>query len=97
MSTKNNRILNVKHRFEEKIRIVGARIRTIREKKELYQKPVADEALISVNSLSLIENGKLNPSIGTLFALAEALDAEVEDFFKDTSLDRKRSKVDKRQ
>ena len=67
----------------EEIR-VGERIKTLREKKGLSLKEMADLTGLSTALLSQMENHLISPSLGTLVRLARAFDAKVGDFLGET-------------
>jgi transcriptional regulator with XRE-family HTH domain len=52
---------------------LGQAIRTLRVERELKQLSVAEDAGITVAHLSKIESGKVNPTWGTVEAVAQAL------------------------
>src|SRR5581483_5197516 len=54
-------------------RLVGDRLRTVRKERGLSVGALAAAADIGKGSLSEIENGARNPTLGTLYALAGAL------------------------
>jgi transcriptional regulator with XRE-family HTH domain len=56
---------------------LGAAIRALRDERDLKQLDVAEDAGITVAHLSKIESGKVNPTWGTVAALAEALGASI--------------------
>jgi transcriptional regulator with XRE-family HTH domain len=56
---------------------LGAAIRAIRIEREMKQVDVAEDARITVAHLSKIEAGKINPTWGTVTAIAEALGVSV--------------------
>lgn len=60
---------------------VGGRIRTIRQKKALSLKSLAERSGLSVNSLSLIERGQNSPTVSSLHRIAEALSVAITEFF----------------
>ena len=60
----------------------GERLRDLRKQKEMTQERLAEEALISVDFLSLIERGINAPSFDTLEKLAIVLDVPVKYFFE---------------
>lgn len=68
-------------RYTYEIKKLGEHIRAIRDKRNLSQDKL--EALSGVDraQISRIENGKINVEISTLIKLAEALDAELYEFF----------------
>jgi transcriptional regulator with XRE-family HTH domain len=53
---------------------VGARIRTIRNKKGMTQEVLADSASLHRNFMSGIETGKRNISVVTIVKIARALE-----------------------
>lgn len=63
-------------------RIVGARVHEIRTRREMTLKNLSDRSKLNINTLSLIENGKTSPSIGTLQRLAKALNVPITAFFE---------------
>jgi transcriptional regulator with XRE-family HTH domain len=62
--------------------IVGRRLKEIRSKRSLSLRALATSSGLNVNTLSLIENGKISPSVGTLQQLALALDVPIHTFFE---------------
>lgn len=52
---------------------LGAAIRALRDERHLKQLDVAEDAGITVAHLSKIESGKVNPTWGTVEAIATAL------------------------
>jgi transcriptional regulator with XRE-family HTH domain len=54
-------------------RVVGARLRAARQERGLSLGALAEAAHVGKGSLSEIENGVRNPTLGTLYALAGAL------------------------
>ena len=60
----------------------GKRLRDLRKQKGMTQEQLAEEALVSVDFLSLIERGINAPSFDTLEKLARALDVPVKHFFE---------------
>ncbi len=61
---------------------VGGSLRRLREIKGLTIRSLAEASGLSVNTLSLIENGKTSPSVGTLQQLAIALQVPITSFFE---------------
>lgn len=53
--------------------LVGERLRSARRERDLSLAALAERAGIGKGSLSEIENGARNPTLGTLYALANAL------------------------
>ncbi len=72
----------IKYRFGEKLR-------DIREKKGITLKTVANRVTVSESLISQIERNKVSPSIDTLFAIAEALDVDLDYLFSDYQKKRK--------
>jgi transcriptional regulator with XRE-family HTH domain len=64
--------------------VLGAAIRALRNERELKQLDVAEDAGITVAHLSKIEGGKVNPTWGTVQAIAGALGLTVVDVAKRT-------------
>ena len=56
---------------------VGMNVRNARLRRDLSQGEVAEKSGFSQQYLSELENGKRNPTIITLFEIAEALHVEV--------------------
>ncbi len=71
----------VKVRFAQQIRTVGTKIQAIRVQKGMSQEYLANVAKISKNSVVIIESGELNPSLGTLCAIAYGLNVPLTDLF----------------
>jgi transcriptional regulator with XRE-family HTH domain len=61
---------------------VGLRLRQLREEQGLTIRALAEKSGLNVNTLSLIENGKTSPSVGTLQQLAFALQVPITAFFE---------------
>jgi transcriptional regulator with XRE-family HTH domain/predicted Fe-Mo cluster-binding NifX family protein len=62
--------------------LVGHNLREIRSKRGLSLRALAELSGLNVNTLSLVENGKSSPSVGTLQQLAQALDVSMTAFFE---------------
>jgi transcriptional regulator with XRE-family HTH domain len=62
---------------------VGARIRRARLRKGLTQTELARRIDTADAQISRWENGRAFPSLGTLEAIADALDVSIESFFVD--------------
>jgi len=60
---------------------VGIRLRILRAGVGLSIRALAEMSGLNVNTLSLIENGKTSPSVGTLQQLAGAMGVPVTEFF----------------
>jgi transcriptional regulator with XRE-family HTH domain len=61
---------------------VGQRLRQLRSERELSLSALANVSGLNINTLSLIENEKISPSVSTLQKLALALDIPVGAFFE---------------
>jgi len=62
--------------------VVGMKIRQLRNQNRLPLRALAELSGLNINTLSLIENGKSSPSIGTLHQLARALKVPINAFFE---------------
>ncbi len=61
---------------------MGQRLRALRKVRNLSIRALAERSGLSVNTLSLIENGKTSPSVSTLSQLARSLDIPITAFFE---------------
>ena len=61
---------------------VGHQLRALRKSRRLSIRSLAEISGLSVNTLSLIENGKTSPSVNTLSQLAQSLDVPIPAFFE---------------
>jgi len=61
---------------------VGQRVRQVRMENGLSIRALAEASGLSVNTLSLIENGKISPSVSTLHRAAQALGVPITTFFE---------------
>jgi len=68
---------------------VGQRLRSIRKACNLSIRALAERSDLSVNTLSLIENGKTSPSVNTLYQLAKGLKVPISVFFDSDSHNKK--------
>lgn len=59
----------------------GRRIRKLRESKSRTIEEIANKAKVSAGLISLIERGKVNPSINVLWAISHALNVPIGSFF----------------
>lgn len=60
---------------------VGARLRELRESRNVSMRGLATASGLSANALSMIERGKTSPSVSTLYKLADALGVPITAFF----------------
>lgn len=70
---------------ETKKYLFGEKLRTVRERKHLTLKSVAQRANVSESLVSQIERNKVSPAIDTLLAIADALDISLEFLFEEYS------------
>lgn len=61
---------------------IGKRVRALRTARGLGLRELARRVEITASMLSQIERGNANPSVGTLFRLAEALETSTDSFFE---------------
>ena len=61
---------------------IGASLKELRQRRSQSARWVADQSGISAAMVSRIENGLVSPSIGTLAALAEALEVPIVSLFR---------------
>lgn len=60
---------------------LGARVRQLRNDLGLSIRQLAEESDVSPGYISQIENGKTNPSVTTLYAIADVLQVSIQAFF----------------
>jgi transcriptional regulator with XRE-family HTH domain len=60
---------------------VGRKIQQLRLKSKKSQREVADATGLAISYLSRLENGHLNPSVGTLVKISEAFGVPLSSFF----------------
>ena len=60
---------------------VGARLRELREQRNISMRALATSSGLSANALSMIERGRASPSVSTLYKLADALGISITSFF----------------
>lgn len=61
--------------------LIGARIKSIREAKELTQEALAEKMDINTVYLSNIERGRANPTLNMLIKFTDALEVEMWELF----------------
>lgn len=64
---------------ERIIKLVGLKIREIRESKGMSIMDLADKLDIEYNNMIRIEKGRTNPTLGTLYNITQALDVKLVD------------------
>jgi transcriptional regulator with XRE-family HTH domain len=62
--------------------IVGLKVRELRNQHGFSLRTLAERSGLNINTLSLIENGKSSPSVGTLQQLSRALEVPITAFFE---------------
>jgi len=62
--------------------LVGKRLKDLRTRSGYSLRILAERSGLNINTLSLIENGKSSPSVGTLQQLSQALDVPIAAFFE---------------
>ncbi len=62
---------------------IGARLRAVRKNHDLSQRKLAKRSGVSNATISMIENGALNPTVSTLFKLLSAFPISITDFWED--------------
>ncbi len=62
---------------------IGARLRAVRKRYALSQRQLAKRSGVSNATISLIEKGKLNPTVSTLFKLLSAFPIPITEFWED--------------
>jgi transcriptional regulator with XRE-family HTH domain len=65
---------------------VGRQLHILRKARRLSIRALAELSGLSVNTLSLVENGKTSPSVTTLSQLAQSLDVPITAFFENEHL-----------
>ena len=79
MKSQENSYMNTK----ERLKIFGINVKKHRLLQGISQEELAEKCDISRNSISLIETGKLNPTILKVVDIAEALDVNIENLITD--------------
>lgn len=69
--------------------IVGLKIRELRNKRGFSLRTLSERTGLNINTLSLVENGKSSPSVGTLQQLARALGVPIGAFFESEPVSRR--------
>lgn len=74
---------------EDENKKLGKRLRELRQERGLTIREVSSRSGISVNAISMIENGKTSPSVNTLHEIAEVFKTPVSEFFNEKHLVKK--------
>lgn len=69
--------------------LVGRRLKDLRTRRGFSLRGLAERSGLSINTLSMIENGKTSPSVSTLQQMALALDVAITAFFESEPVERK--------
>jgi transcriptional regulator with XRE-family HTH domain len=60
---------------------VGTRLRSLREQRGLSQRDLAHKAGLSSATISMIENARISPTVGTLRRIVESMGLTIAEFF----------------
>jgi len=73
-------VINVKNK--KLITTFGKRVRKLRQERKLSMRHFADLANVDYTQIARIETGKVNTTISTAYAIAQALDIPLNELFK---------------
>ena len=73
-------MINVKNK--KLITTFGKRVRKLRQERKLSMRHFADLANVDYTQIARIETGKVNTTISTAYAIAQALDIPLNELFK---------------
>ena len=59
------------------IKVLGERVRELRIKKNISQEELANEADVPLSQIGRIERGEGNPTISSIYVIAQALDIDL--------------------
>ncbi len=68
-----------KIRNQDIINAFGKRVKELRERKSLSVEALAAQANIEFRQLYRVENGEINPSLSTMYAIAKGLEIPFKD------------------
>lgn len=68
---------------KKRLKDLGLNIKMLRIKQGLSQEELAEQVKISRNSISLIETGKINPTILEVIDITKALNVDINALVKD--------------
>ena len=77
-------------------RVIGANVRRYRLQADLTQARVADLMGVDRAYISALERGERNPTVLSLWQVAEALDIHIAKFFDESALDAQAMEMGKR-
>ena len=63
--------------------VIGVPLKKIRKKKNITQEELADRCPLTREYISLLENDKKSPKLGTIFFLATGLEMKASEFVKE--------------
>lgn len=66
----------------EGIKLLAVQIKNARHEKEYTQRQLAFEAGLSRSQIDRIENGHINPTVSTIFAIARTLEIPLSELFQ---------------
>ena len=69
---------------DDPLHFVGERVRAIRLERGLTARELAEASGLALNTISLIERGKISPTVATLHKLATALGVSLASFVEDS-------------
>ena len=72
-------MINVKNKAL--VKALGERIRNLRIEKGFSQEELANEADVPLSQIGRIERGETNPTISSIYVIAEALEIELKYIF----------------
>ena len=67
---------------QEGIKLLADQIKNARHKKDYTQRQLAFEAGLSRSQIDRIENGHINPTVSTIFAIARTLEIPLSELFQ---------------
>ena len=67
---------------EDELHAVGARLRALREERGFSQRELARRSDLTHTTISAIEGGRIDPSLGTLKKILSACEVRMGDFFQ---------------
>lgn len=72
--------------MKDRLKNIGISIKSERLRRGMSQEELAERCDISRNSVSLIETGKINPTIIRVIDIADALDISIDSLVKDAKV-----------